>query len=286
MTPKFVDFSSLLTTSSSKAQLKSRAASAPPPPTTAFAKKPCSSATPRTPPPSSESEEFQDVNATHRRTHMNAGPLTRLTSRSCLPEPSGPVPGPSRSVIPELSFAPKSACGSAEQEVSSPSAAPSPSKHTKSKIRITARTTRQCAYNKHFVNVLPGGTAPSTSYFISYGDERLGAPPHRELLKMNLQVGDVHLHIAPTEKQLWIYEDEGNTGKPSWKSIEPGYIRSLDKRGLSVTKDNKPSFVAPKWAHRGMKKSGTPSWLSVSDVAVCSILKPICTQVMPRWWRS
>lgn len=112
------------------------------------------------------------------------------------------------------------------------------------------------------MNVLANGEAPSTSYFISYGEERLATPP-RELIKMGLVVDDVHLHITPKEKQLWIYEDTETPGTPAWKAIELGYVRPLDKRGLSVTKDNKPSFVAPKWAGRGIK-SGQHKFILVA----------------------
>lgn len=209
------------------------------------------------------------------------GALTRSASRAFVSSATASDPQRTQEASPsppdaEPVMTPSSSPPPDAEPVLTPSTS-SPRKLAKSKIRIQPRSTRRCAYNKHFVNVLANGEAPSTSYFISYGEERLVTPP-REIMKMGLVVDDVHLHITPKEKQLWIYEDTENSGKPAWKAIELGYVRPLDKRGLSVTKDNKPSFVAPKWAGRGIK-SGQQKFFLVAAYTLTF------TQGKRRWWR-
>ncbi|TFK82792.1 hypothetical protein K466DRAFT_603396 [Polyporus arcularius HHB13444] len=117
------------------------------------------------------------------------------------------------------------------------------------KLRLFSRQSRVCSKNANHLNVLPNGERPKTAYFKSLGDERLARPPHAKLSTMGLKVGDIHMHVSPSGKQLWIYDMHGGAD-PSWEVVERGYKRPLDGRNLTLTTNGNPSFVGDNWAHR------------------------------------
>lgn len=229
-----------------------RAVSAPPPPSTAFAKKQALAA----PYPACPLESIPEDNAGSMPPEPTSLPTDGTGGHTRSPRhTNGTVLSSSRMNIsvasasrPSVPMVSSSAPKPAVTPVSRDTCSSNRAKITT--LVISRRITHKCALNKHLINVLPDGTRPETAYFMSSGDDELSTPPHQELVKRNLQRYDVYMHVTPSKRQFWIYLEDPVKQNRHWEAIELGYVRALDQRRLSLTREGKPSFVGDTWANR------------------------------------